>query len=239
MKEELDYYLVKRFPEIFKNRYGSPHDTCMCWGFECGDGWFNLLYQTCVLVEGHIKHIVEQNEFRKKIKDSILAGKEVHESWQDEYKKNQLEPKEVPTFVATQVKEKFGTLRLYYEGGDEYIKGVVSFAENSSAHTCEECGMPGKPRHGGWVRTLCDNHAKVENVEPLEVGVVIYALIEGDTQALVIKDINEKGMVGKIVKQEYDQTTKQYVKNESDQSYMITKVVTEVFEYYDTKVIEQ
>lgn len=237
MKEELDYFLVKRFPEFFKNRYGSPHDTCMCWGFECGDGWFNLLYQSCVLVEGHIKHIVKQNEFREQIKQSILAGKEVHETWQEEFKQNKLEAKPVPTFVAAQVKEKFGTLRFYYDGGDDYINGVVSFAENSSAHTCEECGLPGKLRHGGWVRTLCDNHAKVENVEPLEVGMIIYALTEGDNTAFVIKDITENGMVGKVSTQQYDNVSKQYIKHESEQSYTIKKVVTEVFEYYDAQLI--
>lgn len=238
MKEELDYFLVKRFPEFFKNRYDSAHDTSMCWGFECGDGWFNLLYQTCVLVEGHIKHIEQQNEFRQKIKDSILSGKEVHETWQEEYKKNLLEPKPVPMFVASQVKEKFGTLRFYYDGGDEYINGVVSFAENSSGHTCEECGKLGKIRHGGWVRTLCDEHAKVEIDNKIEVGVVIYALTDGDNKAFIIKEMSNDTMVGKINKQEYDHTNKQYIKSESEENYSIKKVVTEVFEYYDAKLIE-
>ena len=55
-----------------------------------------------------------------------------------------------------QVKEKFGSLRFYYQGGDEYIHGLVSMAESMTGITCEECGNPGETRHGGWIRVLCN-----------------------------------------------------------------------------------
>ena len=58
-----------------------------------------------------------------------------------------------------QVKEKFGGLRFYYTGGDDKIRGMVGMAESLSAITCEECGAPGDQRQGGWIRTLCDEHA--------------------------------------------------------------------------------
>ena len=64
----------------------------------------------------------------------------------------------VPQVVLEQVKEKFGTLRFYYQGGDEYVHGLVSLAESMSAHICEDCGDTGTTRGGGWVRTLCDKH---------------------------------------------------------------------------------
>lgn len=57
-----------------------------------------------------------------------------------------------------QVKEKFGTLRFYYTGGDEFIDGAVSLAESMTGILCEECGGLGKTRGDGWVRTLCDKH---------------------------------------------------------------------------------
>ena len=59
-----------------------------------------------------------------------------------------------------QIKEKFGTLRLYYNGGDEfggYVCGVVAMAESISAVTCEQCGNAGSRRGGGWIVTLCDS----------------------------------------------------------------------------------
>lgn len=61
-----------------------------------------------------------------------------------------------PQVVAVQVKEKFGTLRFYYEGGDEYIQGITSMAEAMSGVTCEACGVPGTARHGGWIHVYCD-----------------------------------------------------------------------------------
>lgn len=57
-----------------------------------------------------------------------------------------------------QIKEKFGTLRFYYSGGDDYIDGLVRFAEAMTETTCEVCGNKGKIRDTGWIQTLCDEH---------------------------------------------------------------------------------
>jgi hypothetical protein len=63
-----------------------------------------------------------------------------------------------PQVTIEQIKEKFGTLRFYYQGGDEFVSGAVWFAESMSGTICEECGSPGKPTQGGWIQTLCDFH---------------------------------------------------------------------------------
>jgi hypothetical protein len=58
-----------------------------------------------------------------------------------------------------QFKEKFGTIRLYLEGEPEDIASAdfaVRALETMSNFMCEQCGQPGRPRQGGWVRTLCD-----------------------------------------------------------------------------------
>jgi len=65
-----------------------------------------------------------------------------------------------PSVIATQVKEKYGTLRFYYTGGDDYIDGVVAMAQSMSARTCEVCGNLGKERGNFWIKTLCDEHTK-------------------------------------------------------------------------------
>jgi hypothetical protein len=62
----------------------------------------------------------------------------------------------VPQVVASQVKEKYGTLRFYIAGGDEFIEGMIAFAETISGHTCEKCGKPGKLiDRAGWWTTQC------------------------------------------------------------------------------------
>ena len=64
----------------------------------------------------------------------------------------------VPQVVVAQIKEKFGGLRFYYDGGDDEISGMVRMAEAWASTACEECGAIGTRRSGGWIRTLCDAH---------------------------------------------------------------------------------
>jgi hypothetical protein len=64
----------------------------------------------------------------------------------------------VPQVVVEQIKEKFGGLRFYYQGGDDNVAGMVRMAEAWADIACEDCGGIGKRRGGGWVRTLCDVH---------------------------------------------------------------------------------
>ena len=58
-----------------------------------------------------------------------------------------------------QVKEKWGGLRFYVDGTAEWLD-FIDEMEARSLETCEVCGQPGKPREGGWIRTLCDEHAR-------------------------------------------------------------------------------
>jgi hypothetical protein len=136
MKQELDQLLCEKYPKMMVNRNGAVTETCMCWGFECGDGWFNILDQ----LMGNIQHHIDWNN--------------------KNFEKGYTQYKQVPQVTLDQVKEKFGTLRFYYTGGDEHISGMVRMAESMSAVTCEECGNPGKTRGSGWIYTACEAHAK-------------------------------------------------------------------------------
>jgi hypothetical protein len=66
------------------------------------------------------------------------------------------EAAEKSDFLFTQIKEKYGTLRIYYTGGNAYIDGVVNMAEAMSGETCELCGAPGKRGGISWITTRCD-----------------------------------------------------------------------------------
>ncbi len=127
MNEKLDEHLCQRYPKMMVNREKSMMETCMCWGFECGDGWFNILDQ----LMGNIQHHIDWKN---------KNGEVVHQ------------------VTLNQVKEKFGTLRFYYTGGDDYIDGMVTMAESMSGVTCEECGLPGTQTQGGWIKTACAAH---------------------------------------------------------------------------------
>lgn len=36
--------LYAAFPHLYRGRHKSKHESSMCWGVECGDGWYQLLY---------------------------------------------------------------------------------------------------------------------------------------------------------------------------------------------------
>lgn len=57
-----------------------------------------------------------------------------------------------------QVKEKFGGLRFYAGGLTNEQDNIIHDAEAKSFTICETCGNPGRPRGGGWITTLCDDH---------------------------------------------------------------------------------
>ena len=141
MNQELDEQLCAKYPKIFVNRNADMRTTAMCWGFECGDGWYNIIDKLCGNIQSHIDWSIKNNAW-----DLEKDTKNVRSI--------------IPQVVAVQVKEKFGSLRFYYDGGDDYIRGLSVMAESMSMVTCETCGAPGKTRGRGWMYTACDTHAQ-------------------------------------------------------------------------------
>jgi hypothetical protein len=79
------------------------------------------------------------------------------------------------SFRVTQVKEKFGTLRFYWEGSlspetATRVEEAIDLAEARSTTTCEVCGEPGVLRAGGWMQTRCDAHAEGRPAVQVEEG---------------------------------------------------------------------
>src|ERR1035437_4280930 len=131
MNKELDDYLCRKYPKIFVERKLSPMKSCMGRGFECNSGWWFIINSLCHQIQAHID---SHNERVKK------------------YGKKKDKP--IPQFVALQVKEKFGALRIYQQGGDQYCQGLVDMAASWSWNTCELCGKGGKRHVGhttGWI----------------------------------------------------------------------------------------
>jgi len=164
-EEEMQKYFPTVFPEMFVGKYG---------GIATGKGWFNILVQLCQNIQHHIDwrkasriRDIKHNEMATQCKagNFDMFEEEYKDILNHEYKEQRLQEiidrdyrkvsDDIPQVVVEQVKEKFGTLRFYYQGGDEYIHGLVAMAESMTGVTCEECGNPGESYSGGWVRTLC------------------------------------------------------------------------------------
>ncbi len=68
-----------------------------------------------------------------------------------------------------QYKEKYGSLRIYIDGGDGEIEGMIRFAEYLSQKTCQNTGKPGSMvQKGSWWATLSPKEAKRLGYKPLK-----------------------------------------------------------------------
>lgn len=141
MSPEKDVALCAKYPKIFRDRNAPMTQTCMCWGFECGDGWYDIIDVLCRQIQHHVEHLVTRQSYQ------VLRG---------DLKQEDAVPEEDLQVVAAQVKEKFGGLRFYIDGGDDEVRGMVAMAESMSYRICEDCGGRGTLRKGGWHRTMCD-----------------------------------------------------------------------------------
>jgi len=133
--EEQYEEFAKDMHEAYPGMFDSPYG-----GFAVGPGWWLILKILCNHIHYHVK-------------------------WKNEQRDKYGRGDGCPAVTVLQIKEKFGGLRFYYEGGDNTIDGMVRMAESWAAHTCEECGNPGKSRNSGWIRTLCDEHEASRQAE--------------------------------------------------------------------------
>jgi hypothetical protein len=71
----------------------------------------------------------------------------------------------VKNLVAKQVKQKFGTLRFYFEGGNEHLTTIVRYTEFISGYICEETGVLEDVGYNSknYIQTLNKDLAKNKN----------------------------------------------------------------------------
>jgi len=144
MKTELENRLFEKYPRLFQQKALDMQQTCLCWGIECGDGWYELLDSLCHCIEEHFWN----KENHKRLKENKVPLEF------DEFK-NDISLIQYTT--AAQVKEKFGGLRFYISKCETYVNGVIRMAELMSYKICEICGKPGKPNKGPWITTRCED----------------------------------------------------------------------------------
>lgn len=148
----------EKYPLLFCNK--DKQEPINLFGIECRSGWKSLLDKTFQLLYSRYKH--ELNEFQywtqKQIKEpdtqeNINENQKIYAERLKSAARLQEAEDRLPSVA--QIKEKFGTLRLYFDNVDQYTQGVIDLAEAMSAEICEVCGERGKCVGGRWVQTLC------------------------------------------------------------------------------------
>ena len=122
--------LINKYPKIFQDYEGNP-GRCNWYGVP--DGWLSVIDKLCGSMQSYIDHVTR-----------YIDGKEV----------------KVPQVTCSQMKEKFGGLRFYTNGGDEMTEGMIMMAEHICSLTCQDCGSEENiGRTGGWITILCEKCA--------------------------------------------------------------------------------
>lgn len=133
MNKKLTEKLWNKYPLLYKDKDASIQHSLIPFGFECGDGWYQIIDDLSAKLEKEIE-------------------KYIHTYPDDSYPPR-----------AVQVKEKFGTLRFYMGGYVEPMDELIDEAERLSEVTCEVCGKPGTLRGKSWVQTLCNECTEKSN----------------------------------------------------------------------------
>ena len=187
MTKELEDQLYKDFPELFAEKDLPMTETCMCWGIECGDGWEPIIRNTCKSLKSGSALARQRKLYPYQDEISVWfhnlcrrIERKLKLKYNTLYSVKHREYRRFPGFYFrfSQIKEKFGTLRLYFNFGDNFnpedvahldpddvhqarerergkIDGVLTFADILSTQTCEKCGSPGKLIAEGWWKTEC------------------------------------------------------------------------------------
>lgn len=197
MREELQVKLLSKYPEFFIHMdKDTPIYTSddiinsvkklskqkkivvpMQFGFEVGDGWYFILNSLMGTIKNYIDSHnkysspqIKNCSLRKYVQKIRYHRKKYLKLFGNFLFK--IAPKEIPhlSLQITQVKEKFGCLRFYFEGGDDNIDGMVLMAEHQSYMVCEYCGTTENVGHTqGWISTICKScHSEIDNRKDLK-----------------------------------------------------------------------
>ena len=130
MKKELEEKLVRDYPEILQEYHLTPFESCMGRGFECGDGWYNLIDECCDQIrafaeEDKINIIFEQ--VKEKLGRLTIYVKVEGDK---EQKK-----------IAYQIADAFAVKSQYVcdECGREFEDKITENIDGWISATCEDC----------------------------------------------------------------------------------------------------
>lgn len=151
MNKELELKLVEKYPTILMDYGGDKRHTCMHWGMECGDGWYDLL-----------DTLLQKLDFISKHSGVQVVANQIKEKFGT-----------LRFYYSTIIKTDLNIDPIV----EKIIDDIVSNAERRSAHICETTGKHGYlcQKNGlGWMKTVSKEEADKENYIPIDPSVAKY-----------------------------------------------------------------
>lgn len=185
MNSEIQFnkYLIEKYPNLFPKDSEGNAIQPVC-GVYCPVGWYSLVDTLCEAISTYCCMQLVYTEkrkwwrlsklffftkifihfynfvFRKFDKDGIIF-KSFYKLKNLLYPYHNYNTSNVPPVTIDQIKEKFGELRFYYQGGDAKVAGMVSFAEYLSSKTCQTTGARGSSyKKDGRFMTVSEEEAQ-------------------------------------------------------------------------------
>lgn len=135
MNNELQNKLFELAPILYQEKDLDVESTCMCWGFECPDTWFELLSELTIQLEKI------NNTYKDKFEIIAHQVKEKYGYLHFYYSVKYIDDSFINTIddeILTQ------------------IDALISDAELKSRKICCECGQPATKISKGWIMYYCD-----------------------------------------------------------------------------------
>lgn len=142
MNEDLEKQLYELGPILYQEKDLPMQQTCMCWGFECPDSWFDLLKELTIELESSIN-----NKYKGKYECVAQQVKEKYGSLRFYG--------EIKILIENPTKDDLDLSNKLYEQFQE----LVNKAEYKSEKICCECGKPATKTSSGWIAHFCDDCA--------------------------------------------------------------------------------
>jgi hypothetical protein len=136
MKQELELKLVGKYPKILKDYGGDKMQTCMAWGMEVGEGWYDLLDTSMARIQYLCDLFTKDND-----KEVQLIANQIKEKFG------------TLRFYYSII----GATDLQCD----ILSCIISQAERISEQTCEITGKHGHTCVScGWYKVLCYEEAR-------------------------------------------------------------------------------
>lgn len=134
MKDELDKSLCTLFPKLFSTRNDPTVRTGIRFGFECGEGWYELIKECSAKIEA-VNEKLSEPITAAQVKEKFGGLRFYINSCQSECSDETWKE----------------------------VRDAIEVAEKKSYVTCEHCGNTGKTQAvHRWMYTLCDTCVVVE-----------------------------------------------------------------------------
>jgi hypothetical protein len=149
MTKELELKLVEKYPQILCDYNGDVMKTCMHWGMECDDGWYDLL-----------NGLLEKLDYLSKHSGVQVVADQIKEKFGT-----------LRFYYSTIFKSDLNVNPIV----DGIISDIVSTAERRSAHVCEKTGKDGVLcSRVGWLKTVSKDEADKEGYVPTDPNTAKY-----------------------------------------------------------------